>query len=73
MSYRERIEPKKLKEMIEEAITLYIDDELVEQLLSELILENQLIDRSRAELILDYLRHPTVEGTQEIMRGMVSL
>ncbi len=59
--------------LIEEALTLYIDDELVEQLLSELVLENQSIDKKRAEQVLEYLRHPTLEDTKEIMRGMVSL
>jgi hypothetical protein len=71
--YRERVESKKLMELIEEAVTLYIDDELVEQLLSELVLKNKSVDTDKAEKTLDYLRHPSLDMTKEVMRGIVSL
>ena len=59
--YSERIESKQLIYLIKEAATLYIDDELVEQLLSELVLENKSINTTKAEQMLNYFKNQCLE------------
>jgi Zinc finger, C2H2 type len=72
-NYNKQIRVKKLVPFISEAVSPYIDDELVESLLSSLLLNNKYLNRENVEKNLQYLKNPTVEATEEIMKGIVSI
>jgi hypothetical protein len=57
---------------ISEAFNLVIDSEIVERLISELILYKSS-NPENTEAIVKYIQTPTLPETKEIMRGIVSL
>lgn len=62
----------KLTEYISEAIERFIDNQTLDQILTEALLHkpNQ---KERAEAMATYILNPTLKETEEIMRGMVSV
>jgi hypothetical protein len=62
----------KLTEYISEAIERFIENQTLDQILTEALLHkpNQ---KERAEAMAKYILEPTLQETEEIMRGMVSL
>lgn len=72
-NYNKQVNSKQLITYITESVSHYIEDELIEQLLSTLVLQNKSIDSAKAEQMLRYLKSPSIEDTTEIMRGIVSL
>ncbi len=67
-----RVDSKKLMSYISEALNSVIDSELVERIITELVLYKSS-DRQKTEAIIKYLQEPTLPETIEIMRGIVSL
>ena len=67
-----RVDPKKLMSYVSEAFNLVIDSEIVERLISELILYKSS-NPENTEAIVKYIQTPTLPETKEIMRGIVSL
>jgi hypothetical protein len=67
-----QVSSKKLMFYISEAIEKIIDSEITEQMLHEILLY-KAINRDRVEAMLSYLKNPTLEETDEIMKGIVSL
>ena len=64
---------KQLMALLQEAVSLYLGDDTVENIIRELILENVSIDVERAEKLLNYFKEPSIEDTREVMKGMISI
>ena len=67
-----RVDSKKLMAYISEAFNLVIDSEIVERLISELLVYKSS-NKENTEASVKYLQTPTLPETKEIMRGIVSL
>ena len=67
-----RVDSKKLMAYISEAFNLVIDSEIVERLISELLIYKSS-NPENTEASVKYLQTPTLPETKEIMRGIVSL
>lgn len=72
-NYNKQVRVKKLVPFISESVSPYFEDELIESLLSSLLLNNKYLNRENVEKNLQYLKNPTLEDTEEIMKGIVSV
>ncbi len=63
---------KRLMSYISEAINMALDSDLIEQIVTQLLL-HKAVNKERVERMIEYMKNPTVEATTEIMRGIVSL
>ena len=62
----------KLMEHISEAIERVIDNKTLQHLLSEAI-RHKSVNKERVEAIVKYIIEPTLQETEEVMRGIVSV
>ena len=71
--YNKQVRAKKLMPFISEAVKFYTDNELFESSINHLLLKNKSINTANVEKNIQYLKNPTVEATEEIMKGIVSV
>lgn len=69
---RKQIFSKKLMFYITEAIAMAIESDLVEEMLTEILLF-KAVNKERVEMMLNYIKNPSLDETVEIMKGIVSL
>ncbi len=67
-----QVKASKLMTFIKEAIESIIDREILERIL-ENILVHKATKPEQVQMMLSYLKNPTLEQTNDIMRGIVSL
>ena len=72
-NYNDKTDAKKLMSFLVQAFQLYIDDEVIKTLLFELLTKHKYLSQDRVLAMIKYLETPTLDGTKEIMRGIVSL
>ena len=68
-----RTNPKELIGYLSEAINSVFDSELVERSFETVLTAPEWLNTERVQEVLKYIKDPTLEETQEIMRGIVSL
>jgi hypothetical protein len=66
-----QVNAEKLMSYISEAIDIAIDSDLTEKILHELLLY-KADNIEKVKFMLDYLHSPTLEQTQDIMRGIIA-
>lgn len=68
-----RTDAKELIGYLSEAINSVFDSELVERSFETVLTAPEWLNTERVKEVLNYIKDPTLEATQEIMRGIVSL
>jgi hypothetical protein len=68
-----RIDSKELITYISEAYNSVIDSFLIEQSFEDVLNSHNNLNTKHVKEVLKYIKDPTLEETQEIMRGIVSL
>jgi hypothetical protein len=69
---RKQVFSKKLMFYITEAIAMAIESDLTEEMLTEILLF-KAVNKERVEMMINYIKNPSLDETVEIMKGIVSL
>jgi len=67
------VNAEKLTSLMTEAFDSIILTEVMEEIIENLLVANKGLSYDRVTKMISYLKTPTLEETQEIMRGIVSL
>jgi hypothetical protein len=72
-NYHHQVNSEKLMSLIQEALDSIIETDTVESIIENLLTLGKDLNLDRVNKMMKYISTPTLEETQEIMRGIVSL
>jgi len=72
-NYHHQVNSEKLMSLMSEALESILVTDTIEGIIEDLLTLGKDLNTDRVNKMINYIKDPTIEATQEIMRGIVSL